>query len=180
MRYSSLALIVFIAFSCSNKNVIDQKTAGLVPIENIQVLFERHVPIDELPFISEKRGNTLLIKNIPEALTYLNANEPVILLDPALRFVWDTVGTDKKLYAIDNRKIFPLKVIDIKSVTTNNNQPAKELVLPDQIKKSLAPFFVSAIGKEMIAVDQFGIIAGASHLGKTENGNILIRQIIQP
>lgn len=176
MRLILLLFTVLLIVSCSTGNKFDKKSVALTPVENIQFIFERNHGDQELSFISEKRGNTIVLSDVKSAFEFVNSNKQELIFDPNQVFIWDTLTVVKKLFLIDARNAFTIKPINISTVQTEDNNTAQELMLNPKKNQALSLFFAKNIGKELIAIDKNGFVAGVNQLGKSVNGHLLIKE----
>lgn len=177
MRLFFLLSLALFTVSCNSAYNFDKQSVALVPVENIQFIFERSHSAKELFFISEKRGNTLVLSEVKSALNFVKNNEKELILDDNLVFIWDTLTVVKKLFLIDTRKAFIITPTNINTVQTDDDNKAQELMLNPQKNQQLSLFFAKHIGKELIAVDKNGFVAGVNQLGKSDDGHLLIKEI---
>lgn len=175
MRLVICLIIIVFTYSCDDTSYIDKNSIALVPVENIQFIFERNEDASTLSLFKEKRGNTLILQDLKATLNYINLHKTDLVLDAKTRFIWDTLNVEKKIFLINQKNIFPLEPLEIKSVKTSGDLDATELVLSSKKNESLSFFFAKYIGKEFIAIDKNGFVAGAKALEKSGGDNLLIK-----
>ena len=175
--FLAIGLVTLVLLCSCNKDIVHSETVALAPTENILMLFERYESLGDPKAIkwkkhfSEFKGNVLILKNKRSAINYVQAHAPEILLDPQLKFVFDTAGSQHNLFAIDQAKAFLLQPTTIVQAGPKSRFLLK---LTPQKKLGLSKFFVEQIGKELLLIDKDGFVAGATQLSKTNGGNLLI------
>lgn len=173
--------------SCQNKD-FDRESLALVPVENIQVYFDRIDGASDSihkALFKESRGNYFLVNNIDSLKSYIKKHNTELLLSPQLQFIWNLHPPQEELYLVDSEKKFDLKVSQVNkislstndTVSANSRSNALELILSTKNKLSMSSFFVKNIGKKLILIDRNGWVAGSAQLSKSEEGNLILQPL---